>query len=101
VAVLAVATESGGVPPGGRELHALDATGLDELASRAGAAVELVTADASDVRRVLKQVDTHLSAVLGEDTEGRWRDEGWWLVWPAAALVLLWFRRGWLVEWER
>lgn len=100
VAVLAVATEFGGIAPGGRELHALDAAGLDALASRAGAAVELVTADDSDVRRVLGQIDTHLGAVLAEDTEGRWRDEGWWLAWPLAALVLLWFRRGWLVQWE-
>jgi Ca-activated chloride channel family protein len=98
--VLAVGTEAGGMPPGGGELHALDIAGFEALGREAGAAIVFVTVDDSDVRRVLRGIDTHLNAVQQENAEGRWLDEGWWLAWLAAIIVLFWFRRGWLVQWE-
>jgi len=99
IQVLAVATEAGGpVPDGG--FSALDRQALDTVASRAGAVVTLFTVDGSDVERVVRRTQRHLEAAQQEEPEGRWRDEGWWLVWPVALLTLVWFRRGWLVRWE-
>lgn len=100
IAVLALGTEAGGVAPGGREVFALDRAGLESLQEEAGALVVAVTVDDGDVRRLLRAIDVHLASVQAEDLEGRWRDEGWWLVWPVALLSLLWFRRGWVVAWE-
>lgn len=100
VVVWAIATEAGGIPPDGGELHALDPAGLETLARETGASIQRVTVDDTDVERVLRRIETHLSAARLEEDEGRWRDEGWWLTWPVALVVLVWFRRGWLVEWE-
>jgi Ca-activated chloride channel family protein len=62
--------------------------------------VTLATVDASDVERVARRAQRHLEAAQREDNQGRWRDEGWWLVWPVALLTALWFRRGWSIRWE-
>ncbi len=97
--VLAVATEAGGLQPGG-EFSALDRAALDAAASRSGAVVTLFTVDDSDVERIVRRSQSHLESVQQDEPEGRWRDEGWYLVWPVAAIVLLWFRRGWLIRWE-
>jgi Ca-activated chloride channel family protein len=59
-----------------------------------------VTADGTDVERIARRVERHWSDADPEQDEGRRRDEGWWLTWPIAACVALWFRRGWLVQWE-
>jgi len=51
----------------------------------------------ADLRRVLQAIASRLREA--EDPAARWRDEGWWLVWPAAGLLLLGFRRGWTTRW--
>jgi Ca-activated chloride channel family protein len=100
VVVLAVATAAGGPVPGTSKLSALDRGSLEALSSRAGAWVVTVTVDDADVDQVVQRMASHLRAVQQEDLGDRWRDEGWWLVFPLAAITLLWFRKGWLVEWE-
>ena len=100
VVVLAVATDAGGPVPGTAEISTLDRGGLDSLTRDAGVAVVTVTVDDADVQQVNRRIANHLAAVQREDQQGRWRDEGWWLVFPVAAITLLWFRRGWLVQWE-
>ena len=104
IMVLAVGTEQGGpVPrPDGTfgEVRTLDIDGLAALEREADAYVTLVTVDDTDVRRIDRRIASHLTAVQQEDTEGRWRDEGWWLVWPLVVLTLGWFRKGWVVQWE-
>jgi Ca-activated chloride channel family protein len=99
IQVLAVATESGGLAPDGTR-SALDRGALQAVADGAGAVVTLATVDASDVERVARRAQRHLEAAQREDNQGRWRDEGWWLVWPVALLTALWFRRGWSIRWE-
>ena len=100
VVVLAIATEAGGAVPDGTEFRRLDRDGLDRLASEAGVGVETVTADGTDIERIARRVERHWSAADPEHDDRRRRDEGWWLTWPIAACVALWFRRGWLVQWE-
>ena len=63
-----------------------------------GSLVE-VTVDDGDVRKLARRLDTQLSS--GATQEGkRWRDAGYYLVFPLALIVLLWFRRGWAVRWQ-
>ena len=104
VVVLAVGTEQGGPIPRSDgtfgEVKTLDRVGLEAVKSQADAYVTVVTVDDTDVRRVNRQIATHLTAVQQENEEGRWRDEGWWLVLPLVILCLGWFRKGWTVQWE-
>ena len=104
IVVLAVGTEQGGpiLRPDGSfgEVSTLDRPGLEAVEAQADAYVTTVTVDDTDVRRVNRQIATHLTAVQQEDEEGRWRDEGWWLVLPLLILCLGWFRKGWMIQWE-
>lgn len=104
IAVLGVGTAQGGPIPQGDggfgEISTLDSEGLEAVERQAGANVTTVTVDDTDVRRINRQIASHLTAVQQDDAEGRWRDEGWWLVLPLVALTLMWFRHGWTVQWE-
>ncbi len=91
----AFATDSGG----GRLVAQLDKEGLEAMASEAGAFVATVTLDDRDVERIERHVQSHLEAVREEDESARWRDFGYYLVFPVALLGLLWFRKGWTVQW--
>ncbi|MGB5161131.1 MAG: VWA domain-containing protein [Thermoanaerobaculia bacterium] len=104
IAVLAVGTSDGGPVPtadgGFGEISALDREGLAAVKQASEAYVTTVTVDDTDVRRINRSIASHLTAVQQDDSEGRWRDEGWWLVLPLALLSLGWFRKGWTVQWE-
>jgi len=74
--------------------------GLLEAAARAlKGSLTMVTPDDTDVTRVARLVETRFQAASPEDGGSRWRDEGYWLMIPLALISLLWFRRGWVVEW--
>lgn len=60
-----------------------------------GSSVVELTPDASDVRRVERRVASAYRNALLKDERQQWEDRGWMLVWPAALLTLLYFRRGW------
>ena len=104
IAVLAVGTQAGGPVPtadgGFGEISALDREGLEAVEQASAAYVTTVTVDDTDVRRINRSIASHLTAVQQDDSEGRWRDEGWWLVLPLGLLTLGWFRKGWTVQWE-
>jgi len=53
-------------------------------------------ADIAEIERALRSVH---QAALSEDERLQWNDRGWWLAWPVAVLVALWFRRGWTMRW--
>lgn len=109
VMVLGVGTTEGGpvrvgesrfLMEGGRRVVArLDKDGLEALAREAGAYVGTATVDDTDVSRLQRQAQTHLQSVREQDTSARWKDAGYYLVYPVALLSLLWFRRGWTVNW--
>ncbi len=58
-----------------------------------------VSVDASDIRTLERRIETRFQAAQDETFGTRWRDEGYWLVFPAALLCLAWFRRGTTVAW--
>lgn len=92
--------ESFATDSGGRRVTAtLDKEGLEALSRDAGAFVATVTLDERDVERIQRHVQSHLEAVREEDESARWRDFGYYLVFPVAFLGLFWFRRGWTVSW--
>ncbi len=52
-----------------------------------------------DLRQVQRRVVSNLRSALDADERALWDDRGWLLVWPAALILLLCFRRGWTMRW--
>jgi len=69
--------------------------GLDALGSR----VITVQPDDGDIRRLDRSLNAAYRQSLLEDSDDPWLDRGPFLAWPAALLLLLWFRRGWTMHW--
>jgi len=58
-----------------------------------------LTADRSDVARIDRMLDAAQARAALAESDQPWLDRGPWLAWPAALLILLWFRRGWTTRW--
>lgn len=84
---------------GRRIVATLDREGLETLADQAGVFVGGATVDGEDVERVQRRIQSHLRVVQQDDPTARWKDFGYYLVYPIALLTLFWFRRGWTVRW--
>jgi Ca-activated chloride channel family protein len=80
----------GGIP--------LEKRRLDALADTAGGRYIKLTLDDGDVTEVHRRVNSHY--VVTADTSVPWLDSGYLLVFPCLALFLLWFRRGWTLQWS-
>lgn len=76
----------------------LDESGLEALAIASGGQYVRVSIDDSDVRRIARLVDNHL--VMADDSGRPWVDAGYLLCFPLTALFLMWFRKGWTVQWS-
>ena len=70
------------------------------LARVPGAPIVFVTPDKSDIFEIGRRVESIYRDALARDERQKWRDFGWLLAWPAALLMLLWFRRGWTMRWS-
>ncbi|MEM7668854.1 MAG: VWA domain-containing protein, partial [Pseudomonadota bacterium] len=57
-----------------------------------------VTPDGSDIAEIERIVARAFEAALAQDERRLWDDRGWMLAWPAALLMLVWFRRGWTMR---
>jgi Ca-activated chloride channel family protein len=105
---LVVGTDEGGVAlmpdgspvmadGGGRLDTGVDAGTLRRIENEAGIPVIRASTTGDDVGRLTRMIASNLQQA--DDPEAQWRDQGWWLLWPAAFLTLLWFRRGWTSQW--
>jgi Ca-activated chloride channel family protein len=110
IVILVLGTESGGVArradgtfasgtDGGRLETGVDFAAIERLDGIGGVSVVRATADNADLARIQRRVATNLHNALDEDVGAAWDDQGWWLSWPGALLALLWFRRGWTMQW--
>ncbi len=110
VMVLGVGTVQGGPIPTGRNrfrtdregnriTSTLDREGLQVLSQEAGIYLTSVTVDDSDVRRLNGRIKRHLTEILSEEDNTRWKDFGYFLLFPVAFLALFWYRRGWTIQW--
>jgi Ca-activated chloride channel family protein len=107
LAALVVGTDEGGVAllpdgtpvmsNGGRLDTRVDESMLRRVASAANVTVVRASTGDGDIRQLLRTIQSNLR--LADDPDAEWRDQGWWLLWPAALLSLLWFRRGWTMQW--
>ena len=108
VVALVVGTDAGGValmpdgtavmaPGGGRLDTRVDRDVLNRVLSEAGIPVVRAGTGDGDVRELQRRIESSLR--LADDPNAQWRDQAWWFLWPAAILTLLWFRRGWTMQW--
>ncbi|AXI44733.1 VWA domain-containing protein [Sulfitobacter sp. SK012] len=70
--------------------------GLDQISD---APVVYATPEGNDVRQIDRSLNTAFRRAMLEDESQQWNDRAWWFAWPAAFLTLLWFRRGWTMQW--
>lgn len=101
--VLAFGTDAGGLIAGGgvSELAPpVDRAGLRAAASAGGGTLVTSAVDDSDIDDLSRRVQRHLVNAIESDENLQWRDAGYFLVWPLALFALLWFRRGWTVQWQ-
>ena len=75
----------------------LERRALESLASAAGGNYIALTVDDSDMRKINRKVNSHYIVI--EDSALPWLDSGYALLFPAMALWLMWFRRGWTLTW--
>ncbi|WP_040481577.1 VWA domain-containing protein [Luminiphilus syltensis] len=71
----------------------VDSTVLNRVTKAAGVQVVRSTVGDRDIQRILRASESNLRAA--EDPDAQWKDQAWWLLWPALLLSLLLFRRGW------
>ena len=70
---------------------------LEALAADANGVYVSLTIDDGDVSQLNRRIDSHY--VVVEDSALPWLDSGYPLVFPAMALFLMWFRKGWTLTW--
>ncbi|RKQ50132.1 Ca-activated chloride channel family protein [Roseivirga pacifica] len=100
--IMPMNTPSGGEvpnPEGGEVIHSqLNTDVLSRFASLERVRVNALTLDDSDVRLIATKVQQNLKFTeKGDEKEDEWRDAGVLFIWPVALIMLLWFRRGWVV----
>lgn len=110
IIVLAVGTSSGGPisvgqnrfqvnKNGQRRIAKLDINSFKELRDKYDIPVTTVSIDNDDVEWIQRNVQTHLQAVQQEETQTRWMEYGYYLLYPLVLIFLFWFRKGWSVKW--
>lgn len=77
--------------------QALQETQLRAIATAAGGYYRRVTADAQDIRDLRRRIQRHYASA---DDEARpWLDGGYRLLPLIMLMFLLWFRKGWVLQW--
>ncbi|MEZ8822986.1 VWA domain-containing protein [Vibrio amylolyticus] len=75
----------------------IDWDSLASLASKTGGRLVEVTVDNSDVAALSRAIERNMQ--LNGESSMPWKDMGYGLLIPIALIMLLWFRKGWLVQW--
>ena len=76
---------------------ALDWPSLQRLAKQSKGSAVVMTVDDTDIASLNRRIERHMQ--LNSDSMMPWQDMGYCLLFPVAFLMLLWFRKGWLVKW--
>ncbi len=76
-----------------------DGTLLNDVSGLPRAETVQLTHDRTDVGEVERSLASAYRKAIAEDGRQQWEDRGWIFAWPAALLLLFWFRRGWAMRW--
>lgn len=70
---------------------------LEQFSADVNGTVIPLSVDNSDIETIIRRVENHAS--FNTQNDQPWQDMGYSLLIPIMLLVLLWFRRGWVVQW--
>ncbi len=99
--ILLFSTPGSAPVPGKKNITSVQSEGtLSNLKQNSKINISTITLDKSDVEGIAKRISDML---MFEKDEGKdmedWDDMGWLLLIPALLITLLWFRKGWVVQW--
>lgn len=95
--VLGIGSELGEQGQTNDVLIPLEYVALKKLASHSDGYYQTMTVDKEDVQRLNRRINNYL--VIVEDGSRPWVDAGYYLLFPIALIMLLWFRKGWTLNW--
>ena len=75
----------------------LERSALQKLAANSGGYYQSLTLDKEDVSNLNRRINNAM--VIAGDGSRPWVDAGYYLLFPIALLMLLWFRKGWTLHW--
>ncbi len=75
----------------------VDLDSLQTLASNTNGRLVEVSIDSSDIEQLNRYVERNMQ--LNGESSMPWKDMGYAFLFPIALIILLWFRKGWLVQW--
>ncbi|HCZ9539556.1 TPA: VWA domain-containing protein [Vibrio alginolyticus] len=75
----------------------MDLDSLQKLASQTNGRLVEVTVDNSDIEQLNRYIERNMQ--LNGESSMPWKDMGYQLLFPIALIMMLWFRKGWLVQW--
>ena len=75
----------------------LESAALKRLASNNAGYYQELTPDKEDVKNLNRRINNHF--VIVDDGSRPWVDAGYYLLYPIALIILLWFRIGWTLHW--
>lgn len=75
----------------------LESQALKQLAADSDGYYQSLTLDQKDVIQLNRRINNYL--VIVDDGSLPWLDAGYYLLYPLAFLFLLWFRKGWTLQW--
>ncbi|EDM56197.1 FOG TPR repeat protein, partial [Vibrio parahaemolyticus AQ3810] len=75
----------------------MDLDSLQKLANQTNGRLVEVTVDNSDIEQLNRYVERNMQ--LNGESSMPWKDMGYQLLFPIALIMMLWFRKGWLVQW--
>ncbi|MBD0785727.1 VWA domain-containing protein [Vibrio sp. Y2-5] len=76
----------------------MDMASLRTLAAKTNGKLIEMSIDEADVTQLNSQIERFM--LINSDSSMPWQDEGYRLLYPLVLLMLLWFRKGWLVKWS-
>lgn len=75
----------------------MDLDSLRALARATSGRLVEVSVDSSDIETLNRLVERNMQ--LNGESSMPWKDMGYVLLYPIALIMMLWFRKGWLVQW--
>ena len=70
---------------------------LEALADTANGYYQPLTTDKNDIEKILRKINNAFA--LSEEESRPWQESGYVLIWPMLMIFLLWFRKGWTLQW--
>ena len=99
--IVLFSSPQGAAVPGHKNIQSVqDRSIVENLSQGDKITITPLTLDPSDVQSIAERVrKTLIFQTEGEKKQDVWDDRGWLLIIPVMLFTLLWFRKGWVIQW--